>query len=105
MSQLIKVLSDEIGEENYTLNCTSLEVIKEGDRNFTIKNEDKETKGFINVVSTAGAHELPTILPFIAKEKMEKIIQMKYAKVVQFSIGYKNWNGIPSKRIWRIGAF
>ena len=94
LSQLIKVLSDEIGEENYTLNCTSLEVIKEGDRNFTIKTGDKETKGFVNVVCTAGAHELPTILPFIAKEKMEKIIQMKYAKVVQFSIGYKNWKGI-----------
>ena len=97
LSQLINALAEEIGQENITLNCTGLEVVKKGNRDYSIKFGAKQTDGFSTVVSTAGAHELPAIFPFIPKDAMQKITKMKYAKVVQFSIGYKQWDGISLK--------
>ena len=95
LTNLINALADEIGESNYTLNCTNLEVIKDGENKFSIKNGGKVKSGFTSVASTAGSHQLPAIFPFLPKEKLGKVNAMKYAKVVQFSIAYNKWEGIP----------
>lgn len=46
------------------------------------------------VVTTTGAYTLPDLLPFIPKEKMERISNLHYAPVVQASVGFRNTGGL-----------
>lgn len=93
LSGLINGLIAEVGKENITLNCHSLTVQKEENGTFSVKNDNQEPGLFKQVVSTVGGHAIPAIFPFIAEEEANKITQMKYARVVQFSLGFKKWNG------------
>jgi oxygen-dependent protoporphyrinogen oxidase len=37
---------------------------------------------------------LETLFPFLEKEKLKAINQMKYSKVIQVSVGFNQWEGI-----------
>ncbi|MDX9881178.1 MAG: protoporphyrinogen oxidase [Prolixibacteraceae bacterium] len=95
LSNLINALQTEIGTENIRLNCDELTVGKEADGTYSVKNGDEDLGTFSKVVSTIGGHAVPHVLPFLAEEKVKKITCMKYAKVVQFSVGFRQWKGIP----------
>jgi oxygen-dependent protoporphyrinogen oxidase len=84
---LIQALEKQIGLENIKLNQSL--VITPNQNGFTIDNET-----FSTVVSTVNAKAIPKIFPFLAKEKTAAIINLQYAKVVEASIGFKNWKGI-----------
>lgn len=45
------------------------------------------------VISTCGAYELPVLFPFLEKEKIDKIDNLLYARVVQVALGFKHWDG------------
>jgi len=45
------------------------------------------------VVSTAGAFELPDILPFLGKDELGHLSNLKYARVVHAAVGFKKWKG------------
>lgn len=95
LSKLIDALQTEIGTENIRLNCDQLTVQKEADGLFSVKTGNDNWGVFNTVVSTIGGHAVPEVFPFLAAEKVEKVTRMKYAKVVQFSVGFKQWKGIP----------
>ncbi len=91
LSNLINALVKNIGEENIRLNCKNLRFEKNNNGYSTGYSE----MTFSHVVSTTGAYELSGLFNFLEKEKLEAINQMEYSKVVQVSLGFKNWTGIP----------
>lgn len=48
-----------------------------------------------NVITTTGAHALPSLLPFIPADKMAVLNNARYAKVTQVILGYDLWDGLP----------
>jgi len=95
LSNLINALQTEVGAENIRLGCDNLSVSKNPDGTFSVKNGDAGLGDFSKVISTVGGYALPAVFPFLNKEKIQKITAMKYAKVVQFSLGFRKWEGIP----------
>jgi len=87
LSKLIDALAVNIGSENIH---TSKEVtIKHSDGLYEIEN-----KKFTHVVSTVNAGTLNKILPYIDNYELKPIVAMRYAKVVEISLGFNNWNGM-----------
>ena len=84
---LIKALEKQIGSENIKLNQSV--IINHNEKEFTVNKE-----AFSTVVSTINAKAIPKVFPFLTKEKTAQITNLKYAKVVEASIGFKNWQGI-----------
>jgi len=91
LNNLINALVKNIGEENITFNCYDLTFEKTNSNHFKNQNSNKT---FAFVISTVGTYELEYLFPFVEKENLGKINQLKYAKVVQVSLGFKNWKGI-----------
>jgi oxygen-dependent protoporphyrinogen oxidase len=94
LSNLIDALEKNIGKENISLNCENLSFEKVADNQFLTKNSDTI---FTHIISTVGAYELGNIFPFADSKKLEKINQLEYAKVVQVSLGFTEWKGVPLK--------
>ncbi len=95
LSNLIDALQTEVGAENIRPGCDKLSISKETDGTFSVKNGDTVLDNFSKVISTIGGHALPAVFPFLSEEKVQKITAMKYARVVQFSLGFRKWEGIP----------
>jgi protoporphyrinogen/coproporphyrinogen III oxidase len=49
------------------------------------------------VVTTIGAHALNGMFSFVDNQDLEPITGLRYAKVVQLTMAYKKWNGVPLK--------
>jgi len=93
LSNLIQALVKAIGEENIRLNCNQLS-FSEKETHF-LSNHSSDP--FSHVVSITGGHALEELFPFLEKEKLSAITKMEYSKVVQVSVGFKQWEGIPLK--------
>lgn len=93
LENLVKALLKHIGKDNITLNCNNLSVNYSGEKYST----NKSSLEFTHVISTAGAHSISSLFPFLPTEKVDAINQMQYAKVTQVSLGFKQWKGIPIK--------
>ncbi|WP_340111928.1 protoporphyrinogen oxidase [Maribellus mangrovi] len=92
LENLIKALAKHIGEENITLGCNP---VFEKDKN---SNSYKfEDESYTHVISTVGAYAIQNVFPFLPKQKAQQIDKMKYAKVTQVTLGFKQWKGIPIK--------
>ena len=94
LEHLIDALAKNIGEENISLNCSPLSFEKTQEDQFKLKNGEET---FTHVISTVGAYELGNLFPFISAEKVSQINQLEYAKVVQVSLGFNEWKGVPLK--------
>ena len=94
LDRLISALAKNLGEENISLNCSPLSFEKTQEDQFKLKNGEET---FTHVISTVGAYELGTLFPFISAEKVSQINQLEYAKVVQVSLGFNEWKGVPLK--------
>lgn len=92
--KLIDALCSAIGEENIILDAENLKVEKQ--EVYTVASKAATASAPV-VISTAGAYALPELFPFITKEDMSAISNLKYAKVVQVVCGYKKWDGLPLK--------
>jgi len=88
LSNLISALVDEIGRENI-FTGTQVEVL---DNAFTLDVKGKKEQ-FSDLVFTGSSAQLPTLFPFLNKSQLAPIQSIKYAKVVEASIGFKKWQG------------
>lgn len=96
LAQLTHALHKSAGTEKFITGVEGIKVRTSSDGyRITCKynNEDLEIKAK-KVVTTVGAHELPDVLPFIDKSELKKITNLLYARVVQVSLGFENWNGM-----------
>ena len=89
LSNFIDALVKNVGHENIKLNRRNLKVEK-SDNSFAVDGEK-----FTHVVSATGGYAFENLLPFIGKEKLSIISKMKYSRVVQVALGFKNWQGLP----------
>jgi len=96
LSNLVNALYENAGKENFSFHAGNLQVVpeKEGYKiSWQTNGEDREVLAQ-NVIFTGGSFALPDVFPFIEKEKLEKIIRLRYAKIVEVTLGFKTWKGI-----------
>ena len=97
LERLIDAMVKEIGQDNILLNCKNLTVYPQKGGysvSYEIDKKPIQEKGSI-VISTIGAHEVHKLLPFLNQKERETMENLTYARVIQASIGFKKWRGIP----------
>jgi oxygen-dependent protoporphyrinogen oxidase len=91
LGNLIDALVKNIGPDNIRLNYRDL-VVEKNDGYYTVGEEPEK---FTHLVSATGGYALSELLPFIGEDELSPVLQMNYSKVVQVSLGFKKWEGIP----------
>nr|WP_319400460.1 protoporphyrinogen oxidase [uncultured Carboxylicivirga sp.] len=96
LSRLTDALYDSAGKSNFKLGVNNTEVTPLADGGFSISyfdNGKKITVTADKVVSTIGAVGLKELFPFINKEDMGHLTNLKYARVVEVALGFDKWDG------------
>lgn len=97
LQSLINTLTTQTGLNKFELGISGLVINKTSNSFIVTFNNNKNQLVTLNtktVVTTINGINLPGILPFIDKNKIEPISQTQYAKVIQVAVGYNNWDGI-----------
>lgn len=104
LSKLISALVEKIGDESILLNVKDLKINPSKEGSDKTNSQEYITKGIVNqeeivvraeyVISSTGSFELPALLPFLSKKETDDLNNLLYAKVLQASIGFKEWKGI-----------
>lgn len=97
LSNLTHALVQAAGRERFQLNAKSIEVKpEEGGYILTyVVNGEKYTVKTRKVITTTGAYALGNMLPFIDKALIAPLEKMKYARVIQAVLGFREWSGVP----------
>jgi oxygen-dependent protoporphyrinogen oxidase len=59
-----------------------------------IKNGETNLIQTKKIISTVGAYELEKLFPFLNVEDIKKIDSLLYTKVIEVSLGFKQWKGM-----------
>jgi protoporphyrinogen/coproporphyrinogen III oxidase len=102
LGNLVAALEKKIGPANFRLGVKALEVEKScsntGRPLFHLKgmvNGELFEHKTLSVISTVGAHALPTLMPFLGDRLLRPMADLVYAKVVLVTLGFDKWEGIP----------
>lgn len=97
LENLTIAMTEAIGKEHITLSATGI-TIRPSNKQWLISYQTplggEQTILADKVITTVGAYSLPELLPFVPKEDMDKISNLKYAPVVQASVGIRNTNDL-----------
>ncbi len=96
LSNLVDALYESVGKDKFIFEASGVEVMPQDDL-FLIRYQKNGTTFSVttrNVISTTGAHKLPSMLPFVDKNDMDVLTGLHYARVVEVSLGFKNWEGM-----------
>ncbi len=97
LSSLTKALYTSAGCKNFKFNRKNIQITPEKD--YFIINAEKEgeliTIKAKKVITTTGSFALPQLMPFILGERIQKISNLQYARVIEVVLGFNKWNGIP----------
>jgi len=97
LSGLTNALVDCAGKEHFLFGVQGVEVTPHDDQ-YLISYQQGDKKLEITadkVVTTFGSIGLKECLPFIGKEQMLRLTNLKYARVVEVSLGFDDWGGRP----------
>ncbi len=96
LDRLTTAMADAIGHTRITLSAADVTIRPSaGKWQITYTTvEGQQTLIANKVITTTGAYTLPSLLPFIPKEKMEQVSNLHYAPVVQASVGFRNTGGL-----------
>lgn len=92
LDNLTRAMARAIGEGKITLSASGI-TIRPAEKGWIATYTTSEGEQMIRagkVVTTTGAYALPELLPFIAEKDMNKISNLKYAPVVQASVGIRD---------------
>lgn len=98
LGNLIKALTDAIGEEHFLLSAETM--IKSSGTGFQLQVTTPEqmiqfeTK---RLVTTCGGYALADLLPFLNEEEAAPFNDLKYAAVTQVLLGFNKWKGTSLK--------
>ena len=97
LSNLTNALWQAAGKDRFLLNAKNTEIIpSEGGYTLTgMVNGEKFTVKARKVITTTGAYALGSMLPFVDRNLISPLEKMKYAKVIQAVLGFREWNGMP----------
>jgi oxygen-dependent protoporphyrinogen oxidase len=95
LGNLIAALEQSAGSENILTSCTDTEVMpaEHGFVVTTSRGGAQERFNAAMVVITTGAGSFSSLMPFADPGAVSSITSLRYAKVVQASVGYNNWKG------------
>jgi protoporphyrinogen/coproporphyrinogen III oxidase len=99
LHNLVQSLVKCIGEENFELNASDI-VVNSQSKPYTVTFEQNGSPITYNseyVISTTAAHVLPSVFTDLPQDKLNKISNLEYAKVVQVVLGFTKWQGIELK--------
>ena len=99
LSNITKAMSVYLGDR-ITLGINNLKITPSGSTwiaTYTDREGNHQSISALKVVTTCGSYVLPEILPFIEPSTMQKINNLKYAPMVEVSVGIKNTNGLDYK--------
>ncbi len=89
LSHLIAAMEKDLGEENIILRAKDI-TIQPDENGWLIQYTTPEGSKCIRakkVVTTVGAYALPKMLPFVGEEDLNKLSNLRYASVIQVSVG------------------
>jgi oxygen-dependent protoporphyrinogen oxidase len=98
LSSLTNALYQTIGDDHFLMGVSDMRITHENDKFIARgRNAAQQEVEIVaeKVVTTTGAHKLPKLLSFAHPEIIQSLTNVKYAKVVQVSVGFKQWEGIP----------
>lgn len=95
LTQLVHAMQEAVGLDNIYLNISALEIDQQPAGYKTSFTQQGKKISFTSehVISTINGDQLQSVFPFIAKELIDPIAALKYAKVTQVVACYKRWNG------------
>jgi oxygen-dependent protoporphyrinogen oxidase len=98
LGNLIKALTDAIGEEHFLLSAETM--VKSSGNGFQLQVTTPEqmiqfeTK---HLATTCGGYALEGFLPFLNEEEIAPFNDLKYAAVTQVLLGFEKWKGMSLK--------
>jgi oxygen-dependent protoporphyrinogen oxidase len=97
LSALTEALYKSAGCENFKFNRKNIKIYPEKDFFIVEAERDGEliTIRAKKIITTTGAFALTEMFPLILSEKIQKITNLKYARVVEVVLGFNKWNGFP----------
>ena len=95
IQNLVDSLVMRVGEGNLKLNSGEILVEPSVENKYHVITQNDTYSNFTHVITTVGAYALNKLVPFAYRENLLKICCLRYAKVVQVSLGFKKWEGIP----------
>jgi oxygen-dependent protoporphyrinogen oxidase len=98
LGNLIKALTDAIGEEHFLLSAETM--VKSSGNSFQLQVTTPEQMIQFEpkyLVTTCGGYALEGLLPFLNKEEIAPFNNLKYAAVTQVLLGFEKWKGISLK--------
>lgn len=90
LSHIPQAEADYIGMENISLAVSNVSIRQEGQGWITTFQDAKGNLCRLQscwVVTTCGAYNLPELLPFIDKERMDVIAQLIYSPIIEVNVG------------------
>ncbi len=98
LQNLIDALVDEIGMQHFVFNSGDIVVQytkKQGFMCGFIAGNEKCSCQAEKVISTIGGHAVHQVFDFFSHEEKNVFQSLEYARVIQLSIGFEKWEGIP----------
>lgn len=90
LSHIPQAEADYIGMENISLGVTHVRVNQEGQQWITTFLDAQGNQCQLQsrwVVTTCGAYNLPALLPFVDKERMDAIARLVYSPIIEVNVG------------------
>lgn len=95
LSGLTDALLKSADEQNFTFGAQDIKV-KYDNKQFVISytnNDEVVELTCDKLITTFGSVGLKSTLPFIASEQIQHLTNLKYARVVEVSLGFDHWKG------------
>ncbi|MDD5569765.1 MAG: protoporphyrinogen oxidase [Bacteroidales bacterium] len=97
MGSLIDSLYKSADENNFILGASDIK-INPVNNGFKIRYKNKINSEIIiksnKIITTVGAYELGTMLPFAEKNTISNIDSLLYTKVIEVILGFNKWDGM-----------
>jgi oxygen-dependent protoporphyrinogen oxidase len=97
LQSLVNALYKSSGPEDYILNARGTKIYRT-EKGYRIEyyNEQKKRQTFESnkVIVTTGSLSLNHLLPDIEPQIMDPLTDLRYARVIEVAIGFKEWNGM-----------
>ncbi len=96
LRNLVEALYREVGEDSFQLGVAGVTVERRDEGflvRYTAPGGAVQEVDAGRVIVTTGAHQLIPMLPGIGAESMEKLTRMRYARVIEVTLGFRHWRG------------
>jgi len=95
LSNLTNALMNSAGKQHFEFGASKVKVTPDGDAfvvSYLADGKKREVSAD-TVVTTFGSVGLDSSLPFVAKEHLQHLTNLKYARVVEVALGFDKWEG------------